>query len=313
MGSARLRFSGEVKETPAPPPLIQLTDELPQELRGLPEPVLIQMLTPVEVIDSPSVPTLVEKQQQKRPIATPPTTLQPNIAAPNRLSTPPPPSPPIIVRPPTTGPQMNQPNTPQPGTAPTQQTGTRGTTSVILGPDGKEIIGVGDDHISIIGASVPYALAVQVGITAVATALAVSIANTLSSRLHNALNAAFARMMAKPVAVKNDPLSKLTNIFVDSRPKVVVRRVKKPGGSEVIMFEEFDGSHVSTLLEMRELKKGKVHISDIREVLETISPSWRVDLNVRIDSELTNYLDSDERALWKEYFKKYSRLFRGVR
>lgn len=208
---------------------------------------------------------------------------------------------------------MNQPNTPQPGTTPTQQTGTGGDTPLLVGPDGKEIIGVGEDHISVIGAPVPYALAVQVGITAVATALAMSVASTLSSRFHAAFNAALARMMAKPIRVDNNPLSKLTNIFVDNRPKVIVRRVVRPGGSEVIMFEEFDGFHTSTLLEMRELEKGKVHISDIRGVLETISPNWRVDLNVRIDSEITNYLDSDERALWKEHFKKYSRLFRGVR
>jgi hypothetical protein len=208
---------------------------------------------------------------------------------------------------------MTTPKTPAQPNAPTQENKGETTQPLIVGPDGKEIIGVGSESVSVIGAPVPYALGVQVGITALATAVAMSVANTVSARLHSVINAALTRMMAKPIRVESNPLSKFTNIFVDARPKIIVRKVVRPGGAEVMMFEEFDGYHTSTLLDMRELEKGKVHISDIRHILETISPNWRVDLNVRIDSEITNYLDSDERALWKDYFKKYSRLFRGVR
>ena len=188
-----------------------------------------------------------------------------------------------------------------------------GHQTVVVGPDGKEVIGVSTDHVSLVGARIPYAVAVQVGTTAIATAVAVSAANALSSALHSAIDSAMTRMSANSARVDVNPMSKLKGVFVDTRPKIVVRRVVKPGGGELVMFEAFDGHYTSTLLETKDLEKGKISIADIKEVLQTFDPNWRVNVSVRIDSEIANYLDSDERALWKRYFKGYSRLFRGVR
>ena len=298
MGSARLRFSGEVKETPAPSPLIQLTEELPQELRGLPEPVLIQTLTPVGVTNRPSVPSPVEKPQAPQ-APTPPQAPQ----------APAPPSP----TPPTAGPQMNQPNAPQPGTAPTQQAGGGGGGGGGTTQDTGSLIQVNDDHLLLAGAEIPYALTVQVGATAVVTAATTAIAGVVSTQLSAALDSLRARMNAREVEVNKNPLSKLTGVFVDSRPKIIIRRVKRPSGKEVMVFEEFDGKHTSVLLAMKKLDGEKVSISDLKDILETISHTWRTDLNVKIDSELMQFFDEDERALWKKYFKRYSELFRGVR
>lgn len=174
----------------------------------------------------------------------------------------------------------------------------------------EEVLKVDANGVQVMGAFIPRQVATQIAVTAVLTTVTVMIANTAGNLISQYLSKLQRRLTSDTVGVKKNPVARLTSLFKDERPKIIIRRVHR-GDLVTAMVERFDSTGYNVLLKPININnEGK--ISGLIDILKTQDPHFTRNLDIRIDENLRQFFHEEEVSIWEDYFTKHSKLFSGV-